>query len=153
MQINWVENNETPGLPYLRDDHSTISLLFSLCHCEIKTKNKNLQYVTRVKSFLLCHIGPQILFLRSAAQHQSGPVRHNICGPMWHNKKDFTLTLIPFSVLLWQRSWLLGTRLERWTIRFNTFRIRVSNSLSTNSRLQFLDLGSWISQCMLEKDC
>ena len=50
----------------------------------------------RVKSFLLCHIGPQILFLRSAAQHQSGPVRHNICGPMWHNKKDFTLDLYSF---------------------------------------------------------
>ena len=64
--------------------------------CQSKTENG---IRVRVKSFLLCHIGPhilchigpQILFLRSAAQHQSGPVRHNICGPMWHNKKDFTL--------------------------------------------------------------
>ena len=52
---------------------------------------KELLKLTRVKSFFLCPIGPHILCRTGPLWCCAAERRNNICGPMWHNKKDFTL--------------------------------------------------------------
>ena len=56
--------------------------------CQSKTENG---IRVGVKSFLLCHIGPHILCRTGPLWCCAAERRNNICGPMWHNKKDFTL--------------------------------------------------------------
>ena len=58
--------------------------------CQSKTENG---IRVRVKSFLLCHIGPHILCRTGPLWCCAAERRNNICGPMWHNKKDFTLAI------------------------------------------------------------